>query len=66
MKIHQMKNKSWDSCSLTDHLKSIQTEDSEWTLNQWQEEEHEEMYIGNIQAPADLLGVYMFGYPNSL
>ena len=34
MKIDQMKNKSWDSCSLTDHLKSIQTEDSEWTLNQ--------------------------------
>ena len=38
-----MKNKSWDNCPLTDHLKSIQTEDSEWNLNQRQEEEHEDI-----------------------
>ena len=51
---YQKKNKSWTDCPLTDHQKSFQTEDSEWTLvfnnkrKNIQRPLMEDLYIGNL------------------
>ena len=43
-KEEQRKNKSWADCHLTDHQRSIQTEDSKWAL-----------MVNNIRATKQLL-----------
>ena len=53
-KEEQKKSKPWADCALTDHKKSIQKEDSEWTLtvNKKGKNIHrplmEDLYIGNL------------------
>ena len=53
-KEEQKKNKPWADWALTDHKKSIQKEDSEWTLtvNKKRKNIHrplmEDLYIGNL------------------
>ena len=53
-KEEQKKNKSWADCPPTDHQKSIQTEDSEWTLMANNKRKNiqrplmEDLYIGNL------------------
>ena len=74
-KKNKKKNKSWAECALRDHKKSVQKENSEWTLTVNSKRKNiqrllmEDLYTGNVtndtteqetMAPMGLDGNYIF------